>query len=344
MAFISILQSLVHCKAPLDCLRAGVLQPIVPCKAPLDRLRATEEVGGRLFFVELRLDVSRRAPGAYQLSPTPPWALLLQTCKLFHIPSDFMVESCSTSLKSPRGEDLQIEKPVFSRDFPSFDFYSTCAGMLGATLVGDEIVQVRQSCEKHLLASFGMMERFHHTEFPLDGVMRLIEQGAGDGHTRVCKHRIPAGLLLLEPVPYTRAVGRPRRGGDVVGKVAEPLPQRKHPQALPLARPVEPGMEQRAQGFADRGRDGREFLRERGERVTEAIPEACPCKQRPHALDGAVEAIGEDPSDSIGRLLLERRALKRPIGLGRPPHWPPQCTPEARSHGHRQWCGDIPSR
>jgi hypothetical protein len=35
MAFTSILQPIVPCKAPLDCLRAGILQPIVPCKAPL---------------------------------------------------------------------------------------------------------------------------------------------------------------------------------------------------------------------------------------------------------------------------------------------------------------------
>jgi hypothetical protein len=50
MAFLSLLLSLVHCKAPLDRRRAGVLPPSGHGKAPLDRLRAPEKVWGRLFL------------------------------------------------------------------------------------------------------------------------------------------------------------------------------------------------------------------------------------------------------------------------------------------------------
>jgi hypothetical protein len=46
--------------------------------------------------------------------------------------------------------------------------------MLGPTLVGDQVVQVRQSCEKRLLTAPWVMKPFHGEQFPLDGVMGLI--------------------------------------------------------------------------------------------------------------------------------------------------------------------------
>jgi len=51
--------------------------------------------------------------------------------------------------------------------------------------------------------------------------------------------------------------------------------------------------------------------------VAETVTETCSWKQRPQALDGAIEAIGQDPPDSIGWLLLGRRTLELPIGLGK---------------------------
>ncbi len=47
--------------------------------------------------------------------------------------------------------------------------------MLGPTLIRDEVIQVREPCEKRLLAPFRMMKSFHRKQFSLDGVMRLIE-------------------------------------------------------------------------------------------------------------------------------------------------------------------------
>ena len=35
--------------------------------------------------------------------------------------------------------------------------------MLGATLIRDEVLQVRKPCEKRLLAPFRMMKPFHRT-------------------------------------------------------------------------------------------------------------------------------------------------------------------------------------
>jgi hypothetical protein len=40
-------------------------------------------------------------------------------------------------------------------------------------------------------------------------------------------------------------------------------------------------------------------------------------KERPHTLGGAVEAIGEHPFNPVRRLLVGRRTLKHPIGLGK---------------------------
>jgi hypothetical protein len=74
-----------------------------------------------------------------------------------------------------------------------------------------------------------MVKAFHREQFPLDGIMRLIQQGAGCRHLRVFEHRIPTGFLLSHPAPDALAVRRSRRGGNVSDKAAEPLTQRKHP-------------------------------------------------------------------------------------------------------------------
>src|SRR5882724_3219938 len=75
-------------------------------------------------------------------------------------------------------------------------------------------------------------------------------------------------------------------------------------------------MKLRAQSVPDRRRDRRKFLREFVERVTEAIAQARSREEYVHTHRGAVEAVGQDAPDPIGRLVLERRALKHAIGLG----------------------------
>ena len=47
------------------------------------------------------------------------------------------------------------------------------------------------------------------------------------------------------------------------------------------------------------------------------MAQACSRKERPHTCGRAVEAIGEDSPDLIGRLLLERRALELLVGLSK---------------------------
>jgi len=160
-----------------------------------------------------------------------------------------------------------------------------------------------------------MVKPFHGEQCPLDGMMGLIQQCARHRHLRVFESRIPASFLLLEPAPYALAVGRPRRGRNVVGKTTQLLAQRKHAQALPLTRPGEQGVKLRAQGLADRRRDRHQFLWELVERVAQAVAEARSRKQRAHALGGTVEPIGQNAPDPIGWLLLDRRALERLIGL-----------------------------
>jgi len=53
------------------------------------------------------------------------------------------------------------------------------------------------------------MEALHRVQFPLESVLGLIQQGAGDGYLRVCEHRIPPHLLLLHPAPPPLAIGCP---------------------------------------------------------------------------------------------------------------------------------------
>ena len=78
------------------------------------------------------------------------------------------------SAKASRGENLEIEEPVSCWDCSSFHFHTTLTGMLGSTLIRDEIVQVCEPREKRLLAATGMVKPFHCEQFPLDGVMGLI--------------------------------------------------------------------------------------------------------------------------------------------------------------------------
>jgi hypothetical protein len=77
---------------------------------------------------------------------------------------------------------VESEQPVACWSSPTFHFYTALPNMLGATLIRHKVVQVRQPREKRLLAPLGMMEALHHEELPVDGVMRVIEQGAGHRH------------------------------------------------------------------------------------------------------------------------------------------------------------------
>src|SRR5262249_20943206 len=78
------------------------------------------------------------------------------------------VGPCSS--KASRREDLQVEEPVACGHCASFDFHPTLASVLSPTLIGHQVVEVRQPREKHLLAPFGVMEAFHREQLPLDGV------------------------------------------------------------------------------------------------------------------------------------------------------------------------------
>jgi hypothetical protein len=78
------------------------------------------------------------------------------------------------SSKASRREDLQVEHPILCRDCSAFHFHSTLAGMLSASLVGREVIQVGEPREKRLLAPARMVKPFHREQFPLDGIVRLI--------------------------------------------------------------------------------------------------------------------------------------------------------------------------
>src|SRR6266850_1095449 len=113
----------------------------------------------------------------------------------------FSGKGCHGSAKPSGGEDLDIEEPVACRDSPAFHLHPTLPGMLSPPLIRDQVVQVRQAREKRLLAATWVMKAFHGEQFPLDGVMRLIQERAGHWHPGVCEDRIPARLLVLEPAP-----------------------------------------------------------------------------------------------------------------------------------------------
>jgi hypothetical protein len=69
--------------------------------------------------------------------------------------------ACHRSAKAFGGEDLQVEEPVACGDCASFHCHATLAGMLSPTLIGDQIMEVRQPCQKRLLAPARVMKPFH---------------------------------------------------------------------------------------------------------------------------------------------------------------------------------------
>jgi hypothetical protein len=124
---------------------------------------------------------------------------------------------------------LAIEHAVSCRYTPAFHFHPASTGALRPTLIRDQVVQVREPHQKRLLTAAWMMKRFHHQEFPADGMMGLIQQDAGDRHLRVFEHRRPPRFLRLEPAPEARPVGRPGAVRHVVGNMASPLAAHKPP-------------------------------------------------------------------------------------------------------------------
>ena len=85
-----------------------------------------------------------------------------------------MVESFNHSLKASRREDLEIEEPVACRYASAFHFHATATGMLGPTLIGNQVVAVREPGEKRLLTAVWMVKRFHHEQLPLDSILGLV--------------------------------------------------------------------------------------------------------------------------------------------------------------------------
>ena len=184
-------------------------------------------------------------------------------------------------------------------DASAFHFDATLAGMLRSTPIGNQVVEVRQPCQQRLLTPFEMMEALHHERFPVDGVVGLIQQGAGDGHLRVCEYRIPPRLLGLKPLASMVAIGLPSGVCDMVRATPPPLAQGQHASALAPSCPVPQGVERGAEHLMERRRDGRELLREFDEHVAQADPEAHARKQRPQTLGGAVAATSEAPLDPL---------------------------------------------
>ena len=117
--------------------------------------------------------------------------------QFFHIPPNYVVEGVICSAKATRGENLQVEHPIYGGYASAFHFHATLARVLGSTLIRHQVVQVCQPRQKRPLAPVGMMKGFHHEQLPVDGVMRLVQEGAGHRHLRVFEDRIPTNGVSL---------------------------------------------------------------------------------------------------------------------------------------------------
>jgi hypothetical protein len=78
----------------------------------------------------------------------------------------------------------RLSHPVACLYASAFHFDPTLPGMLDSTLIGHQVIQVGEAREKGLLTAVWVMESLHHEQFLVDGVMGLIQQGAGYRHLR----------------------------------------------------------------------------------------------------------------------------------------------------------------
>src|SRR5439155_26686149 len=113
------------------------------------------------------------------------------------------------------------------------------------------------------------------------------------------EYRLPARFLGLETVAIALDMFFTYSRGDAIGKVTQALAQCHRPQACALSTPVKQGMERGAQPPAHRGRDTDQLVREFVERVTQAIAQACPRKQRPHTAHRAVKAVSQSTLHAV---------------------------------------------
>ena len=171
--------------------------------------------------------------------------------------------------------------------------------------------------ENRLLAPSWMLEPLHGPSRPLDGVVGVLQQGAGPGPLRGGEDRRPARLFVLHPPPDTCPVGGPCAVGPVGHTGAEPLPPRPPAPAFARACALPQGVALRASRVADRRRDRHPCGRPLMDCMAETDAAACARDQRPPPARRAGKAIGPEAAAPLRRLLLERCLWKRSLGLGK---------------------------
>jgi hypothetical protein len=237
---------------------------------------------------------------------------------------------------------VAVEPPVACGDLSPVDFHAPWANVLGATLVGSQVIQQREPVQTVRWAPLRMMEPVHHEQLPVDGMVGLSQPRAGHWPTGVVEDRLPVRLLGPDPVPYALAVDRPRRVHDVIRNVAQLLAEHHHACAVARASPVQEPRPPRAARLADRGRDGCQLPGKLVDRMAEAMAQARLRQARAQALDGAFKPSRAEASEPRGGLVMGRGAVKLAIGLGqgrrlrllgvaqRPEH----AAPDTRREGH----------
>ena len=116
------------------------------------------------------------------------------------------------------------------RDSPPCDFHAPLAGVLGPTLRGDQVIQVREPRAQALLAATWVMEAWHGAQCPPDGVKRLVQQRPRRRHPRVVEPPRPTPPAWLGTPgaharrgPPLRCGRRARQRGIIAGRVQTPV-------------------------------------------------------------------------------------------------------------------------
>ena len=142
------------------------------------------------------------------------------------IPPNYVVERVTAHRKPPDVRICRLSIQSRCRDSTAFHFHPTLPRMLGPTLIGDQVVQVREPGEKRLLTPSGMMEAFHREQLPVDGVVGLIQQR--------CWSLASAGLRA----PHTSPPSCPGTSWRTRSPLASPAVWRRGRQSGGAAGPV----------------------------------------------------------------------------------------------------------
>ena len=225
-----------------------------------------------------------------------------------------MVKLIDRSFEATRSQDLQVAEPIICGQLATLNFNTTFPSILGTPLVRYQVIQYCQTVEEHILASFFMMEAFHHEELPVHGIVCLIQKRRGGRHLTIPKQRIPTSFLLANPGAYGLSIDNASCLGDFFAETSQFLAKGTQVIGFAFLTLLKYLEQVEAENLARGPGNGFELRENPPGCMKQAVAYSNSRKECAHTLDGTLKAVGENPFGTIGRVHFQSILLKLSIG------------------------------